>query len=120
VQTAQLDAFVVNKKSNACLAIRLFRPALLQPPTRQANIGCALLQPFCCLSLKSSTINKAKISCCLNQHQLVIHTQFASAWGTDATGQRAILKVVFYDGGQNIKNRGVFAAARLDDGPFFF
>jgi hypothetical protein len=38
----------------------------------------------------------------------------------NATGQRAILKVVFYDGGQNIKNRGVFAAARLDDGPFFF
>ena len=29
-------------------------------------------------------------------------------------------RLVFYDGGQNIKNRGVFAAARLDDGPFFF
>jgi len=87
VQTAQLDAFVVNKKSNACLAIASFVSALLQPPTRQANIGCALLQPFCCLSLKSSTINEAKISCCLNQHQLVIHTQFASAWGTESDGR---------------------------------
>lgn len=64
-----------------------FVSALLQPPTRQANIGCALLQPFCCLSLKSSTINEAKISCCLNQHQLVIHTQFASAWGTESDDQ---------------------------------
>ena len=35
-------------------------------------------------------------------------------------GQRAILKVVFFDGGQNIKNRGVFAAARQEVGPFSF
>ena len=35
-------------------------------------------------------------------------------------GSKRFLKVVFFDGGQNIKNRGVFAAARQDVGPFFF
>ena len=58
VQTAQLDAFVVNKKSNACLAMHLFVSALLQPPTRQANIGCALLQPFAAWVLKAAQLMK--------------------------------------------------------------
>jgi len=30
------------------------------------------------------------------------------------------LKVLFFGGGQNIKKREVFAAARLDVGPFSF
>jgi hypothetical protein len=34
--------------------------------------------------------------------------------GNNATGQRQLLKVLFFGGGQNIKNQGVFAAARLD------
>ena len=38
----------------------------------------------------------------------------------DATGTNPHLKVLFVGGGQNIKNQGVFAAARLDVGPFFF
>ena len=38
----------------------------------------------------------------------------------DATGTNPLLKVVFFGGGQNIKKREVFAAARLDVGPFFF
>ena len=37
-----------------------------------------------------------------------------------ATGQRRLFLGLFLGGGQNIKNHGVFAAARLDVGPFFF
>ena len=37
-----------------------------------------------------------------------------------ATGQRPLFQGLFFGGGQNIKKREVFAAARLDVGPFFF
>jgi hypothetical protein len=37
-----------------------------------------------------------------------------------ATGTNPLLKVLFFGGGQNIKKREVFAAARLDVWPFFF
>ena len=37
-----------------------------------------------------------------------------------ATGIRRLFLGLFFGGGQNIKNQGVFAAARLDVGPFFF
>jgi hypothetical protein len=35
-------------------------------------------------------------------------------------GIRRLFLGLFFGGGQNIKNQGVFAAARLDVGPFFF
>jgi hypothetical protein len=37
-----------------------------------------------------------------------------------ATGNRRLFLGLFLGGGQNIKNQGVFAAARLDVGPFSF
>jgi len=42
------------------------------------------------------------------------------AQGGSATGNRRLFLGLFFGGGQNIKKREVFAAARLDVGPFFF
>jgi hypothetical protein len=41
-------------------------------------------------------------------------------WKKAATGTRRLFLGLFLGGGQNIKKRGVFAAARLDVGPFSF
>ena len=40
--------------------------------------------------------------------------------GITATGQRRLFLGLFFGGWQNIKKREVFAAARLDVGPFVF
>jgi len=40
-------------------------------------------------------------------------------WRIGATGQRRLFEGRFFGGGQNIKKRGVFAAAPQDVGPFF-
>jgi hypothetical protein len=37
-----------------------------------------------------------------------------------ATGTNPLFLELFFGGGQNTKKREVFAAARLDAGPFFF
>ena len=40
--------------------------------------------------------------------------------GGARNGPNRFFKVVFFKYGQSIKKQGVFAAARLDVGPFFF
>jgi len=46
--------------------------------------------------------------------------QILSTRSSSATGQRRLFEGRFFGGGQNIKKRGVFAAAPQDVGPFFF
>ena len=50
---------------------------------------------------------------------LLLGADYSSAQ-EDATGTNPLFLGLFFDGGQNIKKTGVFAAARLDVGRFSF